>query len=573
MSLQDLTGYYYTPDFKGDIDEFRLWDIALTPQEVMNIKDKKLMNQVPGLRYYASFDNGKFERTLGDIGDANMTVTGLSTTNHLKESSWDLDKYSGASINSLTAFNINELSYLWSTGETTKSISYKPIDSINNLSINTYNASFSKIDTMVIIGKDCGSVSLEDGLVAYYPFNGNADDESGNNLNGTVNDALLTTDRFGNSNSAYSFDGIDDYIRITGALPITNNFTISFWAYCTNGSGYHNIISDGSSSAGGSDFLINFMNNNIGIRADKGAPLNYEDSSPTELSDLDLINKWVHVVWVMNPTSSMIYLDNNLIATINEAGSNEGYHDEFSFIGARQVWGSPDNFFQGLLNDIRIYNRPLTQEEIQDLYQEKENLTVTDIDGNIYNSVTIGNQVWMAENLKTTKYQNGEAIPNVTDDTEWSNLVTGAYSDYNNDPSNSDTYGRLYNWYAVDDSRNICPSGWHVPNYSEWTTLENYLGGYLVAGGKLKETGTTHWSSPNTGATNETGFTALPAGGRGSNPGDFIYLGERAVWWTSKDSVTYWNPQIYYDGSYCMGLWWCSTENWFVCSLPKRFEG
>lgn len=206
------------------------------------------------------------------------------------------------------------------------------------------------------------------GLVAYYPFSGNARDESINLNHGTVVGASLTTNRNGVANSAYYFDGISNYIEITGGIPITNTFTISFWAYSERTSGYSNILCDGSSSAGGADFLINFRGTSIGIRADKNAPLNYEDYSPPSLTGLDILNKWVHVVWVMDPTSSKIYLNNNLIATINEAGTNEGYHDAISIIGARQVWGRPDYFFLGKLDDIIIYNRVLTDSEINILY-------------------------------------------------------------------------------------------------------------------------------------------------------------------------------------------------------------
>ena len=139
--------------------------------------------------------------------------------------------------------------------------------------------------------------------------------------------------------------------------------------------------------------------------------------------------------------------------------------------------------------------------------------TVVDIDGNVYNTVTIGTQVWMVENLKTTKYRNGDAIPNVTGNASWVALSTGAYCWYNNDAATyKATYGALYNWYAVGDSRNIAPSGWHVATDSEWTTLSTFLGGESIAGDKLKEIGTSHWLSPNTGATNSNGFTAFPGG-------------------------------------------------------------
>ena len=161
-------------------------------------------------------------------------------------------------------------------------------------------------------------------------------------------------------------------------------------------------------------------------------------------------------------------------------------------------------------------------------------LTVTDIDGNVYSTVTIGTQVWLAENLKVTHYRNGEPIPKVTDNTEWSNLITGAYCNYDNDANNADTYGSLYNWYAVNDSRNIAPTGWHVPTDEEWQTLVDYLGGDDIAGGKMKETGTTHWNSPNEGATNESGFSALPGGYRYGN-GNYYSMGGNASFWSSTE--------------------------------------
>jgi uncharacterized protein (TIGR02145 family) len=157
--------------------------------------------------------------------------------------------------------------------------------------------------------------------------------------------------------------------------------------------------------------------------------------------------------------------------------------------------------------------------------------TVTDVDGNVYQTVTIGTQVWMASNLRVTHYRNGDTIPNETSDGVWEGLGTGAYCDYGNDSMNVATYGRLYNWFAATDVRNIAPVGWHVPTDSEYKVLEMYLGmSQSVAdqqnwrgtteGGKLKESGFAHWPNPNTGATNSSGFTALPAGFRGYD-GDF----------------------------------------------------
>ena len=168
--------------------------------------------------------------------------------------------------------------------------------------------------------------------------------------------------------------------------------------------------------------------------------------------------------------------------------------------------------------------------------------TVTDIDGNVYHFDTIGTQVWMVENLRTTRNNDGSPIPAVADNLNWSGLTTVAYCDYDNIPDSSKIYGKLYNWYAINDARKLAPAGWHVPSDEEWVILLTYLGGESVAGGKLKETGTAHWESPNVGATNESGFTALPGGRRDFN-GTFYYIRQNGYFWSS----TEWNtPSAYY---------------------------
>jgi uncharacterized protein (TIGR02145 family) len=151
----------------------------------------------------------------------------------------------------------------------------------------------------------------------------------------------------------------------------------------------------------------------------------------------------------------------------------------------------------------------------------------------------------MAENLRTTVYRNGNAIANVTDNTQWANLTTGAWCHYNNSSSNECPYGKLYNWYAVADPRNVCPTGWHVPTDAEWSVLINYLdpnadGGNNfpnIAGGKLKSTGLQYWLSPNQDATNESGFSGLPAGYR-YNGGTFNDIGYYGLWWSSTEYDT-----------------------------------
>jgi uncharacterized protein (TIGR02145 family) len=168
--------------------------------------------------------------------------------------------------------------------------------------------------------------------------------------------------------------------------------------------------------------------------------------------------------------------------------------------------------------------------------------SVTDIDGNSYFTVTIGTQIWFRENLRTTKYSDGTTIPLVTDITSWTSLSTPAYCWNNNDPTTyKATYGALYNWYVVDaltnGSKNVCPTGWHVSSDADWTTLTTFLGGESIAANKLKEEGILNWYWPNTSATNESGFTALPAGYRSYN---VSYNSQTMVgfWWTSTESTS-----------------------------------
>jgi uncharacterized protein (TIGR02145 family) len=163
---------------------------------------------------------------------------------------------------------------------------------------------------------------------------------------------------------------------------------------------------------------------------------------------------------------------------------------------------------------------------------------VIDIDGNSYPTVNICNQTWMAKNLDVSRYRNGDIIPQVTDPTQWANLTTGAWCWYNNDSTTyGSVYGRLYNWYAVNDPRGLAPAGWHVPSDGEWTTLTDCLGGANFAGGKIKEEGTTHWISPNLGATNSSGFTALPGGAR-YNWGPFNNVLNTGYFWSCSDFST-----------------------------------
>ena len=176
---------------------------------------------------------------------------------------------------------------------------------------------------------------------------------------------------------------------------------------------------------------------------------------------------------------------------------------------------------------------------------------VTDIDGNVYNVVSIGNQCWMKENLKTTHYRNGNPIQTNLTATQWyPSTTSGACADYDNNPTNTTVYGKLYNWYAVADPQGLCPTGWHIPTDSEWHILVKFIDSNAdtsnwpglqsaIVGSSLKEIGTTHWASPNANATNSSGFTALPGGYRGSGVPDYCYIGNNGFWWTATPVNTY----------------------------------
>ncbi|MBE0649409.1 MAG: fibrobacter succinogenes major paralogous domain-containing protein [Bacteroidales bacterium] len=198
---------------------------------------------------------------------------------------------------------------------------------------------------------------------------------------------------------------------------------------------------------------------------------------------------------------------------------------------------------QGLISNTPYYVRAYAINEKGIAYGDEQTFTlwlnvpgpdVTDIDGNNYTSVKIGSQIWMVENLKTTRYSNGELIGTTNPATLFVPSIPSSLYQwaYNGEESNVASYGRLYSWYAVTDSRNIAPKGWHVPTADEWMELINYLGGESVAGGKLKATGSSYWESPNVGASNASGFTTL-SGGYRELDGSFQGLGHVTYFWMS----------------------------------------
>ena len=403
------------------------------------------------------------------------------------------------------------------------------------------------------------------GLVAWYPFNGNANDESGSALNGKVLGAVLTEDRFNKKNAAYEFSK-DKLIEI----PNTEDknlypLSVSLWYYvdslwdgdnCALFSKYERASWNGFSIVYGdfrnvgngnktenngfgteSVFLRDFNNRIIGYYTE-----------PPFLQEKISSKRWYHLVFTVNENGGKIYADGKLISTDQWTGQTGETTSNWLWKIGRIY--AETNRLKIKIDDIGVWNRALTADEVKKLYDRDvvlgqpcpETPTVKDIDGNTYNTVQIGRQCWTKENLKVSKYNDGTTIPNVKDDKLWSQLSTGGWSNYNNDPVN-DVYGKFYNFYAVDDARELCPTGWHVPTDIEWTTLVDYLGGESVAGGKMRVKG-----------TNESGFTALEGGYR-TNDGVFTNLTRDAFFWSAtangdNNALT----RVLYDISYGNGI-------------------
>ena len=235
-----------------------------------------------------------------------------------------------------------------------------------------------------------------------------------------------------------------------------------------------------------------------------------------------------------------IYNGNTQVANVGQKTTAmilPGYSEELTFYyNIPHDWEARNYNFRIIVWSGTPFSSIILDDDTRVFTIEESPTTVKDIDGNVYNIVTIGTQVWMAENLRTTRYNDGSSIPLVSGNTAWNNLTTAGYCWYNNDATTyKNVYGALYNWYVVNTNK-LCPFGWHVPNDNEWTSLISYLGNDSNAGGKLKATGTIEegtglWSSPNTGATNETNFTALPGGYRHRH-GSFYSMEQNGNWWS-----------------------------------------
>ncbi|HBZ19962.1 MAG TPA: hypothetical protein DEO60_02440 [Bacteroidales bacterium] len=326
------------------------------------------------------------------------------------------------------------------------------------------------------------------------------------------------------SNHTTNGTGTGSFISNISGLTANTIYYVRAWALNSEGMGYGNEISFTTSPIVLATLSTTVITSVTFSTAVCGGSISFDGGGP-------IIERGVCWAIHQNPTKN----DDRTIDGIGTGSftseikclsfASTYYVRAYATNTAGTAYGDQQSFTTPGINPI-IFNPSLTYG------------TVTDIEGNCYKTIQIGTQIWMAENLKTTKYNDGNTIPNITDDREWKVSLTGAYCWYDNNSTNKNTYGALYNWEAVNMG-NLCPTGWHVPGRAEYVTLTDYLGGESVAGGKLKESGTTHWNNPNN-ATNESGFTALPAGNR------FIKEGLPTPWPTE------------YRGLYEGGIWWFS---------------
>lgn len=350
-------------------------------------------------------------------------------------------------------------------------------------------------------------------------------------LNGTVNANLLSTQvifEYGVT-SDYGDEVTAIQSPVSGSLTTAVNANLSV---LTEGTTYHFRVK-----------AVNSLGTTYG-----------NDLTFTTLGSVPLISSQAVNVTSASSVTLKSYVNPNYLSTVVtfEYGTSSSYGSTIDAVqnpltGSVSLLASMD--LTGLTTDVVYHFRVKAENSLGITYGNDMTFTtngLTDIEGNFYPIVTIGSQTWMASNLKTTKYNDNTDIPLVTDQSSWIGLSTPAYCWYtNNESTYKDTYGALYNWFTVSTGK-LCPSGWHVPTNAEFTTLTDFLGGISVASGKIKETGTVHWADPNVGATNESGFTALPSGQR-TGAGDFIHTGVLGVWWSttpSDDPVKPWYRSI-----------------------------
>jgi uncharacterized protein (TIGR02145 family) len=497
------------------------------------------------------------------------------------------------------------------------------------------------------------------GLVGWWGFNGNAQDGSGNGNHGTVNGATLTTDRFGNQNSAYNFDGVDDWIQVDDHTTLRpNHITISAWIYVNtptiNPIVTKTRIGNPFGPDGGEQYCIfqspyNYQNTAGSFQIKRNGGCQNGGVGWYRIFQTNLpfsTGQWQHIVGTYDGDTMKLY-NNGLLSGFQVPPSGPIDNCSNGTFNIGRGWVNYD-FYNGKMDNLGMWNRALTPQEITNLYNSQlptqtslclptitttspssvgvdtvviggdisndggssivlrgicystspnPNMgnqrtedgsgigsfntilrglissttyyarsyaknsngvvvygnevsftttaslpgvrcpgtpTVTDIDGNVYNTVQIGNQCWTQSNLKVTRYRNGDSIIAGLSNSLWQGMFSGAYSIYNNDSINDSLFGKLYNFYSVSDSRGLCPTGWHVSTDAEWNALEYYVG--INPANALKSTllqpNPGGWLSPNNGANNSSGFYGLPGGIRGGGNGSFSFSLSHGFWWS-----------------------------------------
>ena len=480
-----------------------------------------------------------------------------------------------------------------------------------------------------------------EGLVAWYPFNGNANDESGNGNDGygsELNPENFATDRFGDSNSALSLSP-GQFVECPNWFVSASNqteWTMAIWVRDNGESSEITELIMGH-RAHFKDKLIQLEVDSVLHGNDRiSPPLNIGVNVVIDTSDSD----WKLLTLTSSIVYMQLFIDGELVDVTERNGQLSDWSNNYygTFIGGNGHDPGWSNTFLGDVDDAGVWNRALTEEEILALYNVEPpvpgcndstacnyNAEATSDDGSCipsgcmdleacnynalaecegeacdysccpgpgccaegmhwdweleqcqntlpgdtngdgcvqlndlldvlsaygncgqvfscgggvsyqgydYATVLIGEQCWFAENLRSENYENGDAIPAGLNDSEWSSTTSGATAVYGESASNLETYGRLFNWYAVDDSRGLCPSGWHVPTDGEWTQLTDFLGGWAYAGTPMKASSE---DSPGWNGTNQSGFTGLPGGLR-YDVGYFDVAGGSGVWWSSSPS-------------------------------------
>lgn len=395
--------------------------------------------------------------------------------------------------------------------------------------------------------------SVTGGLVAYYPFNGNANDESGNGNNGSIDGATPTTDRFGNANCAFNFDGSNDQIVVSPQQILKDfpagNHTYSVWINPSSSpSNVKMVIDCAGWGSGGDQRGIRFHGRPTPIFKWVTNVSSYMTESTIGLTT----NNWCHIVGVLEGNTGRIYVNGALTGTATSSGQPTGI--TYFKIGNVSVGGTGDLYYHGKIDDIMLFNRALSASEISSLYNQSTPCpgtpTVT-YEGQVYNTVKIGNQCWIRENLNV-----GTKIPGTTNQSN--NQLIEKYC-YNNDLANCASYGGLYQWDEMmqyssqEGTQGICPTGWHIPSDQEWCTLTTFIDPTVSCnstnwtgtnvGFKMKST--NGWISNGNGS-DIFGFTAVPNGDRDAG-GGFSSLGMTGTYWTSTEiSANAWRLSFNY---------------------------